>query len=126
MIEPDLYINEYFQINQANLSKPIQTKYTNLNFSRLQPEKKLLSVKADILIKPNFNIREYIDWDLADEKRTPKLFADSLVEQLQDIIEADLHEYNRTSIRNQILDQLLEHVDKNTFLPRLRLIKKDL
>jgi hypothetical protein len=125
MIEPDLYIDEYYQNNQANLTKPVQNKFSNLNFSRLAPERKLVSVKVDILMKPNFNVREYIDWDLTDEKKSPKLFAENFVNALKDLIDPELLESNKISVRNQILDQLLEHVDKNTFFPRLRLIKKE-
>jgi hypothetical protein len=125
MIEPDLYINEYYQLNQQLLTKPVSSKYTNLNFSRLPPEKKIISVKVDILLRANFNVREYVDWDLADEKRMPRQYAENLVEQLREIIEPELVEYNKVAIKNQILDQLLEHVDKNTFFPRLRLIKKE-
>jgi RNA polymerase subunit RPABC4/transcription elongation factor Spt4 len=107
------------------MAKPIQNKYTNLNFSRLASDRKLASLKIDILIKRDFSIREYVDWDLNDEKRTPKLFVDNILKQLNDIIEPNLIEYNKVSIKNQILDQLLEHVDKNTFFPRLKLIKKE-
>jgi hypothetical protein len=95
MIEPDLYINEYYQLNHASMVKPIQNKYTNLNFSRLAPDRKLASIKIDIHIKSDFTIREYVDWDLNDEKRTPKIFADKLIRQLSDIIEPNLIEHNR-------------------------------
>jgi hypothetical protein len=125
MIEPDLYINEFYQLNHTSMAKPIQNKYTNLNFSRLAPERKLAGIKIDILLRRDFTIREYVDWDLNDEKRTPKLFADKIVKQLSDLIDPNLIDYNKLNIKNQILDQLLEHVDRNTFFPRLRLIKKE-
>ena len=37
----------------------------------------------------------------------------------------ELIDYNKRNIKNQILDQLLDHIDKNTFFPRTRLIKKE-
>jgi hypothetical protein len=125
MIDPDTYINEYYVMNQAALTKPMPGRYANLNFSRLLPEKKIVSVKVDILIKPGFSVREYVDWDMNDEKRMPAQYAANLIEQLRDIVEPNLIAFNKVAIRNQILDQLLEHVEKNTYFPRIKLIKKE-
>lgn len=125
MIEPDLYIDEYYAMNHSHITKQQQNKYSNLNFTRLTSDRKLVSIKVDMLLKNDLNIRDRFEWDLNDEKKSPEIFARNLVSGLEELIDADLIEYNYTSIKNQIYDQLLEHVEKNTFFPRLRLIKKE-
>lgn len=125
MIDPDFYIDEYYQINRENLSKPQKSKYMNLNFSRLTVDRKLVQLNVDILINHSLQVRERIEWDLVEESKSPEIFAEKLVNSLTHIISSDLVEFNKKNIKNQILDQLLDHIDKNTFFPRLRLIKKE-
>lgn len=125
MIEPDKYIDEYYAFNEASVSRAPQSKYSNLNFSRLASDRKLVCLKIDIVLDNNVIIRERLDWDLNDHKKSPEIFAQILVENLSSIIGAELLEFNLTSIRNQIMDQLLEHIDKNTYLPKMKPMKKD-
>lgn len=125
MIQPDTYIDEYYQINSEKIFRPPKNKFNNLNFSRLTAEKKIVNICIEIMIHEKLIIKERIDWDLNDEKRCPELFANKLVQELSGIINPDLLEYNQRIIKNQILDGLLEHIDRHTFLPKLKLIKKD-
>ncbi len=63
MIEPDLYINQYYQLNYANTVNCISNKYTNLYFG-LTLNRKLDSIQIDIFIRIDFIIREYINYIL--------------------------------------------------------------
>jgi predicted Zn-ribbon and HTH transcriptional regulator len=125
MIEPDVYIDEYYRLNREYLSKPAKNKYSNLNFSRLTTDRKIVQVVFDILINEKLQVKDRIDWDLVEENRSPEIFANKLVDKLEGIIDKNLIDYNKNNIKNQILDQLLDHIEKNTFFPRLRLIKKE-
>ena len=125
IIDPNSYIDDYYILNHAQLSKSPQVKYSNLNFGRLTSDRKLVQIKLSIFIRDNLIIKEIIDWDLSDVKKDPEIFAKVFCKELKSIIDPDLFEFNVKNIRNEILNQLLEHVDKNTFFPRLRLIKKE-
>jgi ribosomal protein L40E len=125
MIDPDTYIDEYYQTNLEALSRAPKNKITNLNFSRLTTEKKVVNLCIQILLQDKLLIKERIDWDLNDEKKSPEKFATKIVEELKDIIDPDLKDYNLRNIKNQILDGLLEQIDMHTFLPKLKLIKKE-
>ena len=125
IIDPNSYIDDYYILNHAQLSKSPQVKYSNLNFGRLTSDRKLVQIKLNIHLNDNLIIKEVIDWDLSDVHKDPEIFAQIFCKELKDIIDPTLYEYNVKNIRNEILNQLLEHVDKNTFFPRLRLIKKE-
>ena len=125
MIDPEGYICDYYEMNRDLLSLPPKQKFANVNFSRLNSDRKLAQVSISIMLNDKLIIKEKIDWDLQDEKKSPSTFAENFVENLKDIIDPTLIEYNITNIKNQILDGLLEHIEKNTYFPRLRLAKKE-
>jgi len=125
MIDPDGYIDQFYIVNKEALAKPPKNRHSNFNYSRLSNENKLVQIKIEIKLKEDLIINERIDWDLTKEKKSAKIFGDKLVDGLIDIIDEGLIEYNKENIKNQILDSLLLHVEKNTSLPRLHLIKKD-
>jgi ribosomal protein L40E len=125
MIFPDEYIDDYYTKILDRDLKPKNTKYSNLNYGRLTADRKLVQINVDVYLNENFIVRDQIDWDLYEEKKSPELFANVFVNELSEIIDQDMIEYNKRNIREQILDQLLEHIEKNTFFPRVKLIKKE-
>jgi ribosomal protein L40E len=125
MIFQDEYIDDYHRKLLENDLRPKKNKFSNLNFSKLSADRKLIQLNVDIYINEDFIIRDIIDWDLNDEKRSPEKFANIIVNELSVIIEPEMIEFNKKNIREQILDQILEHIEKNTFFPRVKLFKKE-
>jgi ribosomal protein L40E len=125
MIDPEGYICDYYEINRDYLSHPPKMKFQNINFSKLSPEKKHAQVTISLMLNYKLIIKEKINWNLEDDRKSPYIFAKNFVDRLKDSIEPDLIEFNITNIKNQILEGLLEHIDKNTYIPKLRLAKKE-
>jgi hypothetical protein len=125
IVNPSSFIDDYYILNHAQISKPPQSKYSNLNFGRLTSDRKLVQIKISVFLNDNLVIKESIEWDLSDVRKDPEIFAKIFCEELRSIIDPSLFDFNIRNIRNDILNQLLDHVDKNTFFPRLRLIKKE-
>ncbi len=117
MILPDNYIEDYYNLNFQNLSKPPDNKYMNLNFGRLTTDRKLVQMNIEIQVKKNLRIRETFDWDLTEEKKNPELFAIKFCEELKEIIDPDLFYYNIRDIKNQILDQVKSYSNLISFNP---------
>lgn len=124
MIDPELRIDEYYK-NKINELLKYRSKYTNLNFSRLPEDKKLVQLTIDVTFDSNLVIRDKIDWDLKEEKKSPDIFVRVLLENLKHAMTPESIEYNRKFIRNQILDQLLEHVEKYSMLPKFKVVKRE-
>lgn len=125
MIDPEGYICDYYEMNRNYLELPPKQKFSNLNYAKLSSEKKIAQVSFSIMLNDKLIIRERIDWDLNEETKCPTTFATNFVYSIKDIIDDGLIEYNIRNIKNQILDGLLEHIEKNTFIPKLRLAKKE-
>ena len=71
------------------------------------------------LINDKLIIRERFDWNLSHEHISVKEFTQLYVERLQ------LPASNLSSIRTQILTQLIDYIERNTFFPRNRANKDD-
>jgi len=99
----------FYQQGQVKLQKR-----PKLRISRLVEEKKIVSINVDIQINEKLIIRERFDWRLDDTTISPSLFAEKFCTEL------NLPEPNRENIKNQIMMQLIDHIEKNTFFPRNR------
>jgi len=99
----------FYQQGQVKLQKR-----PKLRISRLVEEKKIVSINVDIQINEKLIIRERFDWRLDDTTISPSLFAEKFCSEL------NLPEPNRENIKNQIMMQLIDHIEKNTFFPRNR------
>jgi hypothetical protein len=123
MIDPEKYAEEYFNLKYPHTQKEQTTKI--YNFNKLPSDKKIVFLKIDILINPNFSLIERFDWDLSNEKKSPEKFSEIFIDLLKDIIDKDLIELNKKRISKQIYSQLLNHIDKNTIFTKLKMTKKD-
>ena len=123
MIEPEKYIEEHYNLKYPFMQREQTTKI--YNFNKLPSDKKIVFLKFDIILNPNLTIIERIDWDLNEEKKSPQKFSELFVENLKDLINKDLIEYNKNHISKEIYSQILDHIDKNTIFTKLKLTKKD-
>jgi len=123
MIESDKYAEEHFNLKYPYLHKEQTTKI--YNFNKLPSDKKIVFVKFDLTFNEKLTIIERIDWDLSDEKKSPKKFAELFVDNLSDLIDRDLISYNKKRISKQIYTQILEHFEKNIIFTKFKVSKKD-
>lgn len=124
MIQPNEYITEYYALNFHELQKPPTNRFPNINFSKLPIDRKKLNVDVNIKINENLIIKNKVEWDLADVTKSPYKFAQILMTNLPEL-EESIKEENLKSIPNQIRDQIVFHVDENTYFSRVRLVKND-
>lgn len=68
----------------------------------------------------NVKVRERFDWNLSCSYVSPSIFARKFVD------ETSIPESNYEDLKNQILDQIILHIEKNTFFPRVRSSRIDL
>jgi len=121
----DDYINKYYLTHLDKISKVKIPNYQYLNFHHLNAEQKLVQITLTIKISDKCIIKDKIDWDLSEEKRSPELFSIYFIDSLASIIkDKELIELNKKNIRNQILEQLIEHLCKINKFPKFHIIKK--
>lgn len=125
MNNPDSYINDYYIKNFQELQKPPTKRFNNLNISKLPFDKKKLMVSVDIRINESLIISNNIEWDITENRSIYK-FTGLLINGFSSTIMTDeFKDYNLANIPNQIRDQIIEHIDENTYFSRVRLVKNE-
>ena len=127
----------------SELTAP-NNKVPALNLPKLAPDKKTIPIEIDVAISKDFVLRDRFDWELGSGQGRPVDFATCLIMELPDFDPAKkgpkkthyaphlthikLSEAKMAAVKrleNEILRQINEHIDKNTFFPRQRLNKKE-
>ena len=132
----------------TNEIEPPKNKVPALNLPKLAPEKKIVPICIDITLAKDFVLRDRFDWDLGKNTMRPIDFATALVLKLPDPSEIQEDEKPIKIVKHteghlshievsekrlaliyklteSILEQIADHIDKNTFFPRQRLNKKE-
>ena len=125
MLDVDSYISNFYHRNYSTIAKAPTYKYSNMNFSRLSADRKQLVADITVEFPNNLFLTETIEWDLNDHLKSPVKFAKLLCDKLKGQFDDRLYKKNLETIERQLFDQMLSHVDKNTFFPRMRLLKRE-
>ena len=121
----DDYINQYYLSHLDKISEVKIPNYQYLNFHNLNSEQKLVQITLTIKISDKCVIKNKMDWDLSEEKKSPELFSTYFIDYLAPLIkDKQLIESNKKNIKNQILEQLIEHLCKVNKFPKFHIIKK--
>ena len=147
LFDTERYLTEIQRAANIKEIKPPNNKVPALNLPKLAPEKKIVPITIDVTLGKDFVLRDRFDWDLSQVSLRPIDFVTALVTQLPDpaVIQGDdpiplvkhsaehlshieVSEKRLKLIENlteQVLRQIADHIDKNTFFPRQRLNKKE-
>lgn len=121
----DNYINQYYIDHLEEMAQPPKSMFQCLSFSNLTPEQKIVQITISIKISEKLLIKDKIEWNLAEEKKSPKVFSEILINTLSPLIKSPkLVEQNKKAIRNQIYEQLIFHVCKVNQFPKFHVISK--
>ena len=121
----DNFIISYYKENLNKIKEKNSPPLKYINFRNLNYDQKIFQLSIEIKISENLIIKTKIDWNLNDEKKSPEKFANIFIDNLSDFIkDKSLIEYNKTSIKSQIFNQLIEKIIQKYKFPKFHIIRK--
>ena len=147
LFDAEQYVAEISLATSTKEIKAPSNKVPALNLPKLTPEKKIVPIVLDVTLGKDFVLRDRFDWDLSQTSLRPVDFVTALVLKLPDpatiygltdvemvkhsaehLSHIELSSHRMTLIERlteTVLEQIADHIDKNTFFPRQRLNKKE-
>ena len=127
LFDTDAYVENMQNLRRIPELKAPSTKVAAINLPKLSYEKKVCNVVINVRVNKNVTVRDRFDWDLNDYKLRPVDFSSCLCESLPESVWLNKEDKQRTikEMTNSILAQLTQHIEKNTFFPRVRFAKKE-
>ena len=110
----DNYINQFYISHLDALTERKRIKFEYLNFSNLLPDQKTMQIDQKtvqitltIKISDTLIIKDKIDWDLTDDKKSVEKYSDILINHISPVINNEkLIKQNKRNITNQIYEQI--------------------
>lgn len=121
----DNYINQFYISHLDALTERKRIKFEYLNFSNLLPDQKTVQITLTIKISDTLIIKDKIDWDLNDDKKSVEKYSDILINHISPVINNEkLIKQNKRNITNQIYEQIITHLEKVNKIPKFEIIPK--
>ena len=121
----DNFIINYYKENLNKIKEKNSPPLKYINFRNLNYDQKIFQLSIEIKFSENLIIKTKIDWNLNDEKKSPEKFSNLFVENLAEFIkDKNLIEFNKTNIKNQIFNQLIEKIVQKYKFPKFHIIRK--
>ena len=111
MLEPEVYLED--ALTSQRVRSSIQFPRSTPNFQKLSNERMLVPITLHLQITPTFTLLDHFDWDLGDQHKDPRVFA----EKLSLAVGVDCAE----QLSMQIYEQIVDHVERYTVQTRTRI-----
>ena len=111
MLEPEVYLED--SLTSQRLRSSIQFPRPTPNFQKLNNERMLVPITLLLQVTPTFTLRDHFDWDLSDQHKDPRVFAEKLT------MAVGIDSAEQVSL--QIYEQIMDHVERYTVQTRTRI-----
>ena len=130
MLSLDEYINTKNKIKLQDLFKNQKEfinslNYNSIDLSNLSDEQKIIQIKITYKFSDYLIVKDKIDWDLTQRKKSIETYIDLLIKKLIPYFEEpELIDENKKSLKRQFFEQIIEKLIKLNKFPTFHILDK--